>query len=128
MTKKFLQILSVFILVVGGGWGLLMYYFIPEWWFAAYPVIPLTFLLIGLLEIFLVHRRGGNGHKVLNSMLIQRLIRWSFVLTVLILLIKMAQLPRVSFIVSFMMMYMIYAVIEIVFVSRIVKKKDAKDK
>jgi hypothetical protein len=61
-------------------------------------------------------------------MLIQRLIRWGIVLTVLILLIKMAQPPRVSFIVSFMMMYMIYAVIEIVFVSRIVKKKDAKDK
>jgi len=44
------------------------------------------------------------------------------------LLINMEQLPRVSFFVSFMMMYMIYAVIEIVFVSRIVKKKDAKDK
>lgn len=126
MKKKFLLILIIFILAIGGGWGLLIYYFIPQWWFAAYPVIPLTFLLIGLLEIFLVHRRGGNGHKVLNSMLIQRLIRWGIVLTVLILLIKMAQPPRVSFIVSFMMMYMIYSVIEIVFVSKIVKKKDAK--
>ncbi len=126
MKKKFLLILIIFILAIGGGWGLLIYYFIPQWWFAAYPVIPGTFLLIGLLEIFLLHKRGGNGHKVLNTMLIQRLIRWGIVLTVLILLIKMAQPPRASFIVSFMMMYMIYSVIEIVFVSKIVKKKDAK--
>lgn len=126
MKKKFLLILIIFILAIGGGWGLLIYYFIPQWWFAAYPVIPGTFLLIGSLEIFLLHKRGGNGHKVLNTMLIQRLIRWGIVLTVLILLIKMAQPPRASFIVSFMMMYMIYSVIEIVFVSKIVKKKDAK--
>ena len=126
MKKKFLLILIIFILAIGGGWGLLIYYFIPQWWFAAYPVIPGTFLMIGLLEIFLLHKRGGNGHKVLNTMLIPRLIRCGLVLTVLILLIKMSEPPRASFIVSFMMMYMIYSVIEIVFVSKIVKKKDAK--
>lgn len=46
---------------------------------------------------------------MLNSMLIQRIVRWGIVLVVLALLIGVAHPPKASFIISFMGMFMVYS-------------------
>ncbi|HPW79058.1 MAG TPA: hypothetical protein PK676_07295 [Bacteroidales bacterium] len=115
MIIKMLLIHATVILSVGTVWGLIMYFFMHQWWFSAYPVIPGTFLVIGLLEILILKKSRNRNKKVLNSMLIQRIVRWGIVLVVLILLIGWARPPRTSFIVSFMGMFLVYSFLSVWF-------------
>ncbi|HHV02384.1 MAG: hypothetical protein WCQ69_02015 [Bacteroidales bacterium] len=128
MIIKMLTIHATVILSVGTIWGLIMYFFIPQWWFPAYPVIPATFLAIGLLETLILNKNRNRNKKVLNSMLIQRLVRWGIVLVVLVLLIRLARPPKISLIISFMGMFMVYSFLSIWFLmSENRSRKDTGD-
>jgi hypothetical protein len=79
------------------------------------PVIPATFYLVGILEIWLMKKSKTQKARMLNSMLIQRIVRWGIVLVVLALLIGVAHPPKASFIISFMGMFMVYSFMSIWF-------------
>lgn len=115
MIKKMLTVHTIVLLSVGIVWGLIMYLFMPQWWFPSYPVNPATFYLVGILEIWLMKKSKTQKARMLNSMLIQRIVRWGIVLVVLALLIGVAHPPKASFIISFMGMFMVYSFMSIWF-------------
>jgi len=115
MIKKMITVHITTILLVGGIWGLIMYLYMPEWWFPVYPVIPATFLLVGLLEILMMKKSKTQNAKMLNSMLMQRIVRWGIVLVILVVLIGVAHPPKASFIISFMGMFITYSFLSIWF-------------
>ena len=87
MIKKMIIVHASVILSAGSVWGLLMYLFMPQWWFPAYPIIPATFLAVGIVEILLMTKSKTRHAKLYNNVLIQRIIRWGIILAVLLLLI-----------------------------------------
>lgn len=103
------------ILFVGSVWGLIMYLFIPQWWFPAYPIIPATFLTVGIVEILLMEKSKTQNAKLYNNILIQRIIRWGILMAVLLLMIGVYHPPKVAFIVSFMGLFLVYSFLSIWF-------------
>lgn len=115
MIIKMIIIHTSAILTTGSLWGLLMYFLMPQWWFAAYPIIPGTFLVIGIAEILLMAKTKTRNSKLLNNILIQRLIRWGILLAVLLLLVGVYHPPKAAFIVSFMGFFLIYSLLSVWF-------------
>ena len=114
IIKKMIVHASV-ILSVGSVWGLIMYLFIPQWWFPAYPIIPATFLTVGIVEILLMEKSKTQNAKLYNNILIQRIIRWGILMAVLLLMIGVYHPPKVAFIVSFMGLFLVYSFLSIWF-------------
>ena len=116
------------ILSAGSIWGLLMYLFMPQWWFPAYPIIPATFLAVGIVEILLMAKSKTRHAKLYNNVLIQRIIRWGILLAVLLLLIGVYHPPKAAFIISFMGLFLVYSFLSIWFhlVDIKVNKKNAQ--
>jgi len=104
------------ILSAGSIWGLLMYLFMPQWWFPAYPIIPATFLAVGIVEILLMAKSKTRHAKLYNNVLIQRIIRWGILLAVLLLLIGVYHPPKAAFIISFMGLFLVYSFLSICFI------------
>jgi uncharacterized membrane protein YiaA len=92
-----------------------MYLFIPQWWFPAYPIIPATFLTVGIVEILLIAKSKTLSAKLYNNILIQRIIRWGILLAVLLLMIGVYHPPKVAFIISFMGLFLVYSFLSIWF-------------
>lgn len=127
MNKKYVLIYTLVMLLLGGGWGLLMYLTMPQWWFPQYPIIPAFFYLVGLVEVYMLHKGETNHKKMLNTMLIQRMVRWVAVLVVLVLLLVLARPPKVSFLISFMIMFAVYSSMSIWFLAHITTSKNKPD-
>ncbi len=109
MIKKMIIVHASVILSAGSVWGLLMYLFMPQWWFPAYPIIPATFLAVGIVEILLMTKSKTRHAKLYNNVLIQRIIRWGIILAVLLLLIGVYHPPKAAFIISFMGLFLVYS-------------------
>lgn len=112
IIKKMIVHASV-ILSVGSVWGLIMYLLIPQWWFPAYPIIPATFLTVGIVEILLMEKSKTQNAKLYNNIFIQRIIRWGILMAVLLLMIGVYHPPKVAFIVSFMGLFLVYSFLSI---------------
>ena len=115
MIKKMIIVHASVILSAGSVWGLLMYLFMPQWWFPAYPIIPATFLAVGIVEILLMAKSKTRHAKLYNNVLIQRIIRWGILLAVLLLLIGVYHPPKAAFIISFMGLFLVYSFLSIWF-------------
>lgn len=115
MIIKMMIVHASVILFVGSVWGLIMYLFIPQWWFPAYPIIPATFLTVGIVEILLIAKSKTLSAKLYNNILIQRIIRWGILLAVLLLMIGVYHPPKVAFIISFMGLFLVYSFLSIWF-------------
>ncbi|NLA15965.1 MAG: hypothetical protein GX877_05440 [Bacteroidales bacterium] len=110
--QKSLVFLTV-LLLVGILWGLVMYFFIPSWWFPAYAAIPASFIVICVFENIWITTDDKKDQKWMNSLIAQRLVRWGVLLATLILLVLLAHPPKLSLLVSFMGLFLIYMLLTI---------------
>lgn len=120
--SQFIIGLTIAMLLVGGVWGILMYILLPDWWFPLYPVIPGFLYLMGWAQVLLFVYGKDHNQNVMNTLLIQRLIRWFIVIVVLVLMLVFSDPPKVSFLLSFMVLYIIFSSLELSFVSKVTKK------
>ncbi len=120
---QFLVTLFVVMLLVGGAWGCVMYYALEGWWFGLYPVIPAFLYLMGWAQVLLFVRGGDHKQNVLNTLLIQRLIRWVIVILVLVLMLVLSDPPKLSFLLSFMILYIVFSTLELSFIAKVTKKE-----
>ncbi|HQB23579.1 MAG TPA: hypothetical protein PL119_03950 [Bacteroidales bacterium] len=112
-----------FLLLIGVVWGLVLYLFIPSWWFPAYPAIPAAFVAIDLLENFFLKADDSQQQKWMKSIVIQRITRWGILLVTLVLLIALAHPPKLSLLVSFMALFLLYSVLSILLLYSEIRKK-----
>ena len=108
--KRTLVFLGI-LLLAGLAWGLVLYFLIPMWWFPAYPVIPAAFVLICLTEHLFFKLDNRDHKKWLHTLMVQRLMRWVVLLLALILLIRLANPPRLALLVSFMGFFIGYTLL-----------------
>ncbi len=112
-----------FLLLIGVVWGLVLYLFIPSWWFPAYPAIPAAFVAIDLLENFFLKADDSQQQKWMKSIVIQRITRWGILLVTLVLLIALAHPPKLSLLVSFMALFLLYSVLSVLLLYSEIRKK-----
>ncbi len=112
-----------FLLLIGVVWGLVLYLFIPSWWFPAYPAIPAAFVAIDLLENFFLKADDSQQQKWMKSIVIQRITRWGILLVTLVLFIALAHPPKLSLLVSFMALFLLYSVLSVLLLYSEIRKK-----
>ncbi len=76
LRRKFILLLTIFIVVVGFGSWLILIHFIPSLAFYDYPLIPLFFYTVGIISIYiLTGLKIDNPNKLLNSFMLIRGIK-----------------------------------------------------
>lgn len=76
LRRKFILILTLFILVVGFGSWLVLIHFFPQLAFYDYPIIPLFFYVIGIISIYiLTGLKIDKSNKLLNTFMLLRGIK-----------------------------------------------------
>ena len=76
LRRKFLILLTVFIVIVGFGSWLILIHFIPSLAFYDYPLIPLFFYTVGIVSIYiLTGLKIDKPNKLLNTFMLIRGIK-----------------------------------------------------
>lgn len=76
LRRKFIFILTLFILVVGFGSWLVLIHFFPQLAFYDYPLIPLFFYVVGIISIYiLTGLKTDKSSKLLNTFMLLRGIK-----------------------------------------------------
>lgn len=123
MKNRIVFVYLGFLLLIGVVWGLVLYLFIPSWWFPAYPAIPAAFVAIDLLENFFLKADDSQQQKWMKSIVIQRITRWGILIVTLVLLIALAHPPKLSLLISFMGLFLLYSVLSILHLYSEIRKK-----
>jgi predicted neutral ceramidase superfamily lipid hydrolase len=76
LRRRFLLLLTVFIVIVGFGSWLILIHFIPSLAFYDYPLIPLFFYTVGIVSIYiLTGLKIDKPNKLLNTFMLIRGIK-----------------------------------------------------
>lgn len=76
LRRKFLILLTIFIVIVGFGSWLILIHFIPSLAFYDYPLIPLFFYTVGIVSIYiLTGLKIDKPNKLLNTFMLIRGIK-----------------------------------------------------
>ena len=82
LRRRFLLLLTVFIVIVGFGSWLILIHFIPSLAFYDYPLIPLFFYTVGIVSIYiLTGLKIDKPNKLLNTFMLIRGIKMFMALT-----------------------------------------------
>lgn len=82
LRRKFLILLTVFIVIVGFGSWLILIHFFPSFAFYDYPLIPLFFYTVGIISIYiLTGLKADKPNKLLNTFMLIRGIKMFLALT-----------------------------------------------
>ena len=83
LRRKFLILLTIFIVFVGFGSWLLLIHFFPSFAFYDYPLIPLFFYTVGIVSIYiLTGLKAENSNKLLNVFMLIRGIKMFLALAI----------------------------------------------
>ena len=76
LRRKFILLLTIFVLVVGFGSWLVLIHFFPSLAFQDYPIIPLFFFTVGISSIYiLTGLKIDKPNKLLNTFMLVRGIK-----------------------------------------------------
>ena len=113
LKRKFIVLLTLFIVVVGfGGWLILIHFF-PYLAFKDYPIIPIFFFTVGLISIQILSRiRLSKPNKLLNTFMMIRGIKMllAVIMTVIYWLVDRAEIK--SFAIMLVAFYLCYLFLE----------------
>lgn len=113
LRRKFIILLTFFVIVVGFGSWLLLIHFFPSFAFVDYPIIPLFFYTIGIISIYILTTlKIKKSNKLLNTFMLMRGIKMflAVVLTVVYWLFDRAEIK--SFAIMLAAFYLCYLFLE----------------
>lgn len=116
IKRKFILLLTIFIIVVGFGSWLILIQFFPYLAFADYPIIPLFFFVVGVTSIYiLTGLKIDKPNKLLNAFMFIRGIKMflALILTTIYYLIDRAEIK--SFAIMMVVFYLCYLFLETYF-------------
>ena len=113
LRQKLILLLALFVVVVGVGSWLILIKFFPHLAFKDYPLIPLFFLIIGVVSIYiLTNLKKKRPNKLLNAFMLIRGIKMVFaiILTTVYSLVNRAEIK--SFAIMLVVFYLFYLFFE----------------
>ena len=113
VKRKFIKELTVFGVVLTGLTLLVFHVFIPQWYFAWFPLIPVFFYLFGFLYIYMFafsYMLGAD--KIAMTYLVCKVVK--FILSALILIFYGFVIGKdvVSFVATFVFFYFVFLFFE----------------
>ena len=73
LRRKFILLLTVFVVVLGFGSWLVLIHFFPSLAFSDYPLIPLFFYIVGIISIYIMTGlKIDKPNKLLNTFMLIR--------------------------------------------------------
>ena len=113
LRRKFIILLTLFIVVVAFGTWLILIHFFPELAFKDYPLIPLFFFVVGIISIYiLTGLKIDKPNKLLNTFMLIRGIKMSLaiIMAVIYWIVDRAEIR--SFAIMLVAFYLFYLFIE----------------
>ena len=124
--RKFSFRIIVFSVIVAGR-AVLFQWLWPQLATPALPFIVLFFFVITLLSMYIVLRddTGRDGKKFVSSYMLSRTVKLLSCLLFLLLYMFLNREDSIKFAIAFMVIYFLYAIIEIVLLKKENEKTDA---
>lgn len=113
LRRKFIFLLTLFVVVIGFGSWLILIHFFPQLAFFDYPLIPLFFFIVGVVSIYiLTGLKIDRPNKLLNTFMLIRGIKMflALVLTTIYWLVDRAEIK--SFAIMMVVFYLCYLFLE----------------
>lgn len=113
LRRKFILLLTLFVVVIGFGSWLVLIHFFPQLAFFDYPLIPLFFFIVGVVSIYiLTGLKIDRPNKLLNTFMLIRGIKMflALVLTTIYWLVDRAEIK--SFAIMMVVFYLCYLFLE----------------
>ena len=113
LRRKFILLLTLFVVVIGFGSWLMLIHFFPQLAFFDYPLIPLFFFIVGVVSIYiLTGLKIDRPNKLLNTFMLIRGIKMflALVLTTIYWLVDRAEIK--SFAIMMVVFYLCYLFLE----------------
>ena len=113
LRRKFIFLLTLFVVVIGFGSWLVLIHFFPQLAFFDYPLIPLFFFIVGVVSIYiLTGLKIDRPNKLLNTFMLIRGIKMflALVITTIYWLLDRAEIK--SFAIMMVVFYLCYLFLE----------------
>lgn len=113
LRRKFIFLLTLFVVVIGFGSWLILIHFFPQLAFFDYPLIPLFFFIVGVVSIYiLTGLKIDRPNKLLNTFMLIRGIKMflALVITTIYWLLDRAEIK--SFAIMMVVFYLCYLFLE----------------
>ena len=113
LRRKFILLLTLFVVVIGFGSWLILIHFFPQLAFFDYPLVPLFFFIVGVVSIYiLTGLKIDRPNKLLNTFMLIRGIKMflALVLTTIYWLVDRAEIK--SFAIMMVVFYLCYLFLE----------------
>ena len=113
LRRKFIFLLTLFVVVIGFGSWLILIHFFPQLAFFDYPLVPLFFFIVGVVSIYiLTGLKIDKPNKLLNTFMLIRGIKMflALVLTTIYWLVDRAEIK--SFAIMMVVFYLCYLFLE----------------
>lgn len=113
LRRKFIFLLTLFVVVIGFGSWLILIHFFPQLAFFDYPLVPLFFFIVGVVSIYiLTGLKIDRPNKLLNTFMLIRGIKMflALVLTTIYWLVDRAEIK--SFAIMMVVFYLCYLFLE----------------
>ena len=113
LRRKFIFLLTLFVVVIGFGSWLILIHFFPQLAFFDYPLVPLFFFIVGIVSIYiLTGLKIDRPNKLLNTFMLIRGIKMflALVLTTIYWLVDRAEIK--SFAIMMVVFYLCYLFLE----------------
>ena len=113
LRRKFIFLLTLFVVVIGFGSWVVLIHFFPQLAFFDYPLIPLFFFVIGIVSIhILTGLKIDRPNKLLNTFMLVRGIKMflALILTTIYWLLDRAEIK--SFAIMMVVFYLCYLFLE----------------
>lgn len=113
LRRKFIFLLTLFVVVIGFGSWLILIHFFPQLAFFDYPLVPLFFFIVGVVSIYiLTGLKIDRPNKLLNTFMLIRGIKMflALVLTTIYWLVDRAEIK--SFAIMMIVFYLCYLFLE----------------
>ena len=113
LRRKFIFLLTLFVVVIGFGSWLILIHFFPQLAFFDYPLVPLFFFIVGVVSIYiLTGLKIDKPNKLLNTFMLIRGIKMflALVITTIYWLLDRAEIK--SFAIMMVVFYLCYLFLE----------------
>ena len=113
LRRKFIFLLTLFVVVIGFGSWLILIHFFPQLVFFDYPLVPLFFFIVGVVSIYiLTGLKIDRPNKLLNTFMLIRGIKMflALVITTIYWLLDRAEIK--SFAIMMVVFYLCYLFLE----------------
>ena len=116
LRRKLIFLLVLFVVVIGFGSWLILIHFFPQLAFYDYPLIPLFFLIIGIITIYiLTGLKIENRNKLFNIFMLIRGIKMFLALAITTIYWLLDKAEIKSFAIMMVVFYLCYLFLETFF-------------